>query len=305
MMITYYYKFLFFLCLFSFCSVLSMDLSYLKLFKHHGFKLSCAPSQSTSLSACFNLEILLNSLTVRLPITHAPISFHSNFLSYILSMEMTQAFQLEYSRLVSFHFFCTSSLLHIISLAFPHLTPSLHALWALDRFSFIHLQKLSDFFVSFLQRGGSFSFNLLPPSPCPLPLFADCPCLSSIFELTFQLPSFLNLNPPSLTLTPILSIQPILFSTSPPNLSLLTKSLSSLNFCPSSQFDICDCQNVLIKIPYVCVCLSSGDLIIFSGRVPSSFSFFVLTILRYFPFHEIYVYYTYDLFAACILSTGI
>jgi hypothetical protein len=49
------------------CSVLSMDLSYLKLFEHYCFiKLSCAQFHATFLSACLNLEILSNSLTIRL-----------------------------------------------------------------------------------------------------------------------------------------------------------------------------------------------------------------------------------------------
>ena len=52
--------------------------------------------------------------------------------------------------------------------------------------------------------------------------------------------------------------------------------------------DICDCQNVSIKLPCVCVCLLPGDLFIVSLRVSSSFSyFFVLFVLRYFPFHMI------------------
>ena len=38
--------------------------------------------------------------------------------------------------------------------------------------------------------------------------------------------------------------------------------------------DICDCQNVSVKLPCVYVCLSSGDLFIFSVRVSSCFSYF-------------------------------
>ena len=38
--------------------------------------------------------------------------------------------------------------------------------------------------------------------------------------------------------------------------------------------DICDCQNVSVKILYVCVCLLSGELFIFLVRVSSFFSYF-------------------------------
>ena len=38
---------------------------------------------------------------------------------------------------------------------------------------------------------------------------------------------------------------------------------------------MCDCQNVSIKLPFVCVCLSPGDLFIFSVRVSSFFSYFL------------------------------
>ena len=38
--------------------------------------------------------------------------------------------------------------------------------------------------------------------------------------------------------------------------------------------DICDWRNVSVNFPCVCVCLSSGDLFIFSVRVSSFFSYF-------------------------------
>ena len=37
--------------------------------------------------------------------------------------------------------------------------------------------------------------------------------------------------------------------------------------------DICDCRHISIKLPFVCVCLSSRDLFIFSLRVSSFFSY--------------------------------
>ena len=56
-----------------------------------------------------------------------------------------------------------------------------------------------------------------------------------------------------------------------------------------SEKDICDPQNISIKLPCVCVCLSSGDLFHFFGKsFLFLFFFFVLSILRYFPFHMVY-----------------
>ena len=40
---------------------------------------------------------------------------------------------------------------------------------------------------------------------------------------------------------------------------------------------ICDCRNVSVELPCVSVCLSSGDLFIFSMRVSSFFSYFCVT----------------------------
>ena len=52
--------------------------------------------------------------------------------------------------------------------------------------------------------------------------------------------------------------------------------------------DICDRRKISAKLLCVCICLSSGDLFIFSIRVSSFYSyFFVLSILRYFPFHVV------------------
>ena len=48
---------------------------------------------------------------------------------------------------------------------------------------------------------------------------------------------------------------------------------------PSYQEDICDHQNVSVKLPCVCVCLLSGDLFIFSARVSSFFSYFCVIII--------------------------
>ena len=39
--------------------------------------------------------------------------------------------------------------------------------------------------------------------------------------------------------------------------------------------DICDCRNVSVKLPCVYVCLSSGDLFVFSARVSLSFPIYV------------------------------
>ena len=47
--------------------------------------------------------------------------------------------------------------------------------------------------------------------------------------------------------------------------------------------DICDCRNILVKLSCFYVCFSSGDLLIFSVRVSSFFSFFC--VIRTFPFH--------------------
>ena len=47
--------------------------------------------------------------------------------------------------------------------------------------------------------------------------------------------------------------------------------------------NICDHQNVLIKLLCVCVCLLSGDLFIFSVRDFSFFSYFLC--YQYFHFH--------------------
>jgi hypothetical protein len=52
--------------------------------------------------------------------------------------------------------------------------------------------------------------------------------------------------------------------------------------------DIRDCQNVSIKVLCVCVCLSSGDLFIFSVKVSTFFSYFLISVLQYFPFYVIY-----------------
>ena len=41
--------------------------------------------------------------------------------------------------------------------------------------------------------------------------------------------------------------------------------------------DISDCQNISVKLPCVYVCLSSGDLFIFSVRVSSFFLYFYVT----------------------------
>ena len=49
--------------------------------------------------------------------------------------------------------------------------------------------------------------------------------------------------------------------------------------------DICDHRNISNKFLRVCVCLTSGNLFIFSKSFPFPFPFFVLSVLRYFPFH--------------------
>jgi hypothetical protein len=54
--------------------------------------------------------------------------------------------------------------------------------------------------------------------------------------------------------------------------------------------DICDRRNVLVKLPCVCVCLLSRDLLIFSLRVSSFFSYFFCVIhisVLFFP-HGLY-----------------
>ena len=158
-------------------------------------------------------------------------------------METTRAFQLEYSGHISFYFSCPSSLLHSILLAFPHLIPSLHAtlllaLQALDRYSATHLQKLSDLCISYLRRGGSFPFNLLPPTPFCRPSLRHLLCLDFPQLLTSQLPASPNFNPALPTLIPTPPIQSL---TSPPTLSplVLSKDLSfprPPTSCPTTQF---------------------------------------------------------------------
>ena len=124
-------------------------------------------------------------------------------------IEMTLAFQFEYSRFVSFHFSHASSLLRVIMLAFPHLIPFLNvtvlsALWALDRFSAIYLWKLLTFLsISCIMVVSSLSTkyyaSLSPTSFCQTSLsylhFFVFP-----HPLTYQLPSSPNFNP--LLLTP-------------------------------------------------------------------------------------------------------
>jgi len=54
--------------------------------------------------------------------------------------------------------------------------------------------------------------------------------------------------------------------------------------------DICDCWNILVKLPCVYVCLSSGDLFILSVRVSSFFSYFWLiriSLLQYITYLNI------------------
>ena len=51
--------------------------------------------------------------------------------------------------------------------------------------------------------------------------------------------------------------------------------------------DICDRRKVLIKLSCVYVCLSSGDIFIFSLSFLFLFPIFVLSVLRYFPFHVV------------------
>ena len=53
--------------------------------------------------------------------------------------------------------------------------------------------------------------------------------------------------------------------------------------------DICDCQNISVKLPCIYVCLSSGDLFIFLVRVSSFFSYFCIirTSVLSFP-HGLY-----------------
>ena len=52
--------------------------------------------------------------------------------------------------------------------------------------------------------------------------------------------------------------------------------------------DICDHQNVLVKLPCVCVCLLSRDLLIFSGK-SFIFLFLFFCVIRtwYFPLHVV------------------
>ena len=38
--------------------------------------------------------------------------------------------------------------------------------------------------------------------------------------------------------------------------------------------NICDCRNVSVRLPCVYLCISSGDLLIFSARVSSFYSYF-------------------------------
>ena len=47
--------------------------------------------------------------------------------------------------------------------------------------------------------------------------------------------------------------------------------------------DICDCRNVLVNLPCVHVCLSSGDLFIFLVRVSSFFFYFCVICTSLLP----------------------
>ena len=49
-------------------------------------------------------------------------------------------------------------------------------------------------------------------------------------------------------------------------------------YSPLIEKDICDCQNVLIKLPRACVCVFPGDILIFSVFI----HIFVMTILLVF-----------------------
>ena len=52
--------------------------------------------------------------------------------------------------------------------------------------------------------------------------------------------------------------------------------------------DICDCLKISIKLPCVCMCLSSRDLFYFFGTsFLFLFLFFVLSVLWYFSFHVV------------------
>ena len=121
----------FFIFIHLFCPV--MDLCYRKLFKQrHCSKLSHVQSHVTFLSAWLNLKIPPNSITVKLPATYAPPGFRSSLspLSYSLSMETIQGFQLEYSKLLTFHFppHVVPSSHDITHLFPPHPNTSLHTL---------------------------------------------------------------------------------------------------------------------------------------------------------------------------------
>ena len=144
-----------FLCVhLHFCLFMSMDLSYLKLFKHHWFILSPVQSHGTFLSICFNLKILINSLILRLPITMLILVFIDPFSPKLFSPWGERDFQLEYFWLICLHIFHALSLLCMIMLVFHYLTPShnailLSSLKTLNCFSVIHLRKLSNLCVKF------------------------------------------------------------------------------------------------------------------------------------------------------------
>ena len=56
---------------------------------------------------------------------------------------------------------------------------------------------------------------------------------------------------------------------------------------------IYDCQNISVKLLYVYLCLSSGDLFIKSFHFP--FPYFVIFVLWYFPFHVAYIIFILQL----------
>ena len=181
-----------------------MDLSFLKLIKHYTFKLSRVQSHATFLSACLNLKIPPNGLTVRLPAIHSPPSFQTSLsaICYTLSMEMTRAFQLEYF----FPFFprLAPFACHFAGLSPPHPVPSCHSPFgpAGSRPLLCHPPAEAFWPLCQFPLGGvapSHSTHY-PPLLAPTPFCR--PSLPSLYFWAFHTPSHSSYPPPQIS-TPL------------------------------------------------------------------------------------------------------